>query len=186
MYSYGAAASAERALGGLRSGTLIPVFGAFFTNNTGTTLTSLTLSYTGEQWRLGTAARTDRLDFQYSLNATSLATGTWVDVDALDFTTPNTVTTGAKDGNLTANQIAITSTITGLSIPNGATFYIRWNDVDASGADDGLAIDDFTVAATGGSGPLTITTSSPLPNGTVGNAYTKQFQHQAEHLLIRL
>src|SRR5262245_42656628 len=36
-YSYGAAAATDRALGGLRSGTLIPNFGAAFTNNTGAT-----------------------------------------------------------------------------------------------------------------------------------------------------
>ena len=35
------------------------------------------------------------------------------------------------------------ATISGLSIPNGATFFIRWTDFDASGADDGLAVDDF-------------------------------------------
>ena len=34
-YSYGAAGSTDRALGGLRSGSLIPLFGACFTNNTG-------------------------------------------------------------------------------------------------------------------------------------------------------
>src|SRR6185295_1408707 len=53
IYSYGSAASTERALGELRSGTLIPLFGAKFTNNTGATLTSLDVSYTGEQWRFG-------------------------------------------------------------------------------------------------------------------------------------
>src|SRR6476619_4975678 len=39
-YSYGAAASTERAFGELRGGTLIPLFGAAFTNNTGSTITS--------------------------------------------------------------------------------------------------------------------------------------------------
>jgi len=80
-FSYGAAASTERALGSLRSGTLIASYGACFSNSTGSTLTSFDVAYTGEQWRLGTAARTDRLDFQYSLDATSLTTGTWVDVN---------------------------------------------------------------------------------------------------------
>src|SRR3954447_16446911 len=53
MYSYGAAASTERALGELRSGTLIPLFGACFTNNTGASIGSLQVSYNGEQWRFG-------------------------------------------------------------------------------------------------------------------------------------
>ncbi len=146
-YSYGTTAATDRALGALQSGTLISSFGAFFTNNTGTTLNSLTISYTGEQWRLGTAGRADRIDFQYSLNATSITTGTWVDVDALDFSSPITTgTLGALDGNATANRTPITSYITGISIPNGATFYIRWNDVNVSGADDGLSVDDFTIS----------------------------------------
>jgi predicted extracellular nuclease len=144
-YSYGSTDAADRAFGGLRSGSLIPIIGASFTNNTGSIITELQIAYTGEQWRLGTAGRTDRLDFQYSLDATSLTTGSWTDVDALDFTTPNTVTTGAKDGNASGNFTNLSTTITGLNIANGSTFFIRYTDFDASGADDGLAVDDFSL-----------------------------------------
>ena len=147
--SYGATGAPERAFGGLQSGTLIPIFGAKFTNNTGGPITSLSVTYTGEEWRLGTAARTDRIDFQYSADATDLSTGTYTDVDALDFTTPNTATTGAKDGNVAPNRTTISASITGLSIAAGATFFIRWTDFNASGADDGLAVDDFSITANG-------------------------------------
>src|SRR4051794_41419879 len=83
IYSYGAAAATDRALGELRSGTLIPLFGAKFTNNTGAAITSLDVSYTGEQWRFGGVHSTvaDRLDFQYSVNATDLSTGTYLDAN---------------------------------------------------------------------------------------------------------
>ena len=151
-YSYGTAASTERALGGLRSGTLIPIFGGGFTNNTGGTITELNIAYTGEQWRLGTAARTDQINFEYSLNATNLVTGSWTAVATLNFVTPVTATTGAKDGNAAANRTALTANITGLSIPNGASFYIRWTDTDASGADDGLSVDDFSITPTSSGG----------------------------------
>ena len=144
-YSYGATGSTERALGALRSGTLIPFYGAKFTNNTGVAVTSLGVSYNGEEWRLGAAARTDRIDFQYSLNATDLTNGTYTDVDQLDFTTPNTVTAGAKDGNAAGNRTSISFTISGLSIANGASFFIRWTDLDPAGSDDGLAVDDFSL-----------------------------------------
>src|SRR5205085_8817175 len=53
-YSYGAAASTERALGALRSGTLVPLFGAKFTNNTASTTTPLADSYNDEEWSRGT------------------------------------------------------------------------------------------------------------------------------------
>src|SRR5262249_25564176 len=45
--------------------------------------------------------------------------------------------------------VLLNSNITGLNIPAGATFWIRWTDVDATGADDGLAIDDFSITANG-------------------------------------
>ena len=166
-YSYGSAAATDRALGGLRSGTLIPIFGACYTNNTGAAITSLAIAYTGEQWRLGTAARTDQIDFQYSLNATDLVTGTWVDVNALDFVSPVTTTVGAKDGNLAANRSALSSSIAALSIAPGASFWIRWTDLDATSADDGLAVDDFSLTPTAGAvvnADLSVTlTDSPDP-----------------------
>ena len=158
-YSYGAAGSTERALGQLRSGTLIPLFGAAFTNNTGSTITSLTISYTGEEWRLGTAGRTDQMNFEYSLNATDLVTGTWTNVAALNFITPDDVTVGAKNGNAAGDRTSLSTTINGLSIPNGATFWIRWNDTDATGADDGLAVDDFSLTA---NGPVAVATTTTL------------------------
>jgi predicted extracellular nuclease len=155
-YSFGAAATAERALGMIQSGTngatLLSTIGASFTNDTGSAITALLISYFGEEWRLGTAGRTDQLDFEISFNATSLTTGTWTAIDALDFVTPNTVTIGAKDGNLGANRTLVTTVIDAADIPGfsvtaGATFWIRWLDFNASGADDGLAIDDFSLTA---------------------------------------
>ncbi|HKO96946.1 MAG TPA: C25 family cysteine peptidase [Pyrinomonadaceae bacterium] len=145
-YSFGAAAgNTERALGSLTVGSITPVrYGARFQNDTGITITALTIQYTGEQWRGGTAT-TDKLDFAHSLDATSLSTGIWVDVDLLDFTTPNTATDGALDGNAVGNRTTVTNTITGLNIPNGSTFWIRWSDTDVTGTDDGLSVDDFSL-----------------------------------------
>lgn len=107
-YSFGVAGVnvvTERALGNLGSGNMVPVFGASFSNASGATITELLISYIGELWRLGEiTGRQDRLDFQYSLNATSLTTGTWVDVNQLDFATPNTTgVVGARDGNSSGN-----------------------------------------------------------------------------------
>src|SRR4029079_1171430 len=101
----------------------------------------------------------DRLDFQLSTNAASLTTGTWVDYNGLDFNSPNINTTlGALNGNAPGNQTSPSFSITGLSIPNGASFWIRWNDFDiAPGADDGLAVDNFSITPKGAVQPnLTI------------------------------
>jgi hypothetical protein len=157
-YSYGTAGSTDRALGSLLSGTLFSSFGAGFTNNTGATITQITVTYYGEQYRISNtaAARDDRLDFQISTNATSITSGTWSDVNELDFT--NIVKTaaaaGALNGNAPENRVLITHTITGLSIAPGDTLWIRWLDFNSAGADDGLAIDDFTLTAKGATAPV--------------------------------
>ncbi|GAB3348149.1 lamin tail domain-containing protein [Lysobacter tyrosinilyticus] len=151
-YSFGAAASSERALGALRSGSLVPSWGACFTNNTGAAVSALDLAYTGEEWRFGVSSRTaaDRIDFQYSLNATSLADGSWTDIDALDFATPGLGgTVGNRDGNAAGNRTALATTLDGFSLPAGATIWIRWTDFDISSSDDGLGIDDFSLAVHG-------------------------------------
>ncbi len=173
-YSYGAAAATDRALGGLQSGTLIPIFGACFTNNTGSTVTSLAVAYTGEQWRLGATARTDQINFEYSTSATDLVTGTWTGVAALNFVTPFTTTAGARDGNAAGNRTALSSTISSLSIANGATFWIRWTDTNASGADDGLSVDDFSLTPNGG-GPPVVNLSVNDVTLAEGNAGTTTF-----------
>jgi endonuclease I len=178
-YSYGTTAATERSLGSIQSGTLAPIFGVKFQNNSGSTITSLTISFTGEEWRLGVAGgRKDTLAFQYGIGNADLATGTWTDESALNFVTPNTsATVGAIDGNATANKTAITFTINALSIPNGTTFYLKFIDKNITGSDDGLAIDDLTVSFNGAVTPACTTptaqptalTSTPSANGITGS-----------------
>ena len=167
-YSYGAASSPERALGTLFSGTITPTIGAAFANHTGGPIAGLAIAYVGEQWRLGTANRgPDRLDFQLSTDATSLMSGTWTDMDVLDFNTPVTAgALGARDGNAAANRVAVSATLTGLAIAPGATFWIRWLDFNASGADDGLAIDSFTLSPIAGDSPPSVVFRQPAPGQT--------------------
>ncbi len=156
-YSYGSnsnPAITDRALGGKRASALNPTIGGCFTNNSGKTITSIVIQFDGELWHLAVLGRADRLDFQYSLDATSLTTGTWIDVNELDFLTPSTATaTGIRDGNAAANrQSGITSTLSSLELQNGSTIFIRWLDYDVpsnvgSGVEDGLAIDNFSLTA---------------------------------------
>ena len=184
-YSYGVAGQADRALGSLQSGTLISSFGAQFTNSTGATITELTISFTAEQWRIANtaAARDDRLDFQISTDASSLTVGTYTDVNQLDAvnTIKTAATAAALDGNAAANRTAVSYTITNLTIAPGATFWIRWNDFNASGADDGIAIDDFSIIAITGVAAETQTVtflgpvSQPeLDSGTSAFVFTVQ------------
>jgi uncharacterized protein len=168
VYSFGASASIERAYGTLLSGTLTPTIGASFTNSTGSTITTLAIAYVGEQWRLGASVRgADRLDFQYSIDAASLTTGVWTDADALDFSSPVTVgTVGQLDGNAAGNRSAVSSTIQNLSIPDGASLWIRWTDFNASLADDGLGIDTFSLTPSFQDAPPAVTATSPQAGAT--------------------
>ena len=157
MYSYGANGSTDRALGSLRQGGgdgpqsgNFGVFGANFQNTSGGAITRLNVSYTGEEWRLGATGRgQDRLQFQYSLNASSLTSGTWINAPSLDFLTPNLTGVGAHDGNLAVNQTQIAGSIGFLNIPVGGTFWVRWVDGNLPGheSEDGLAIDNFSITA---------------------------------------
>jgi endonuclease I len=174
--SYGATGSTERAFGGLLSGSLTPTIGVGFTNNSGSTITSIAVNYYGERWRLGTQNRVDSLIFQYSLNATSLTTGTFTTINQLSYGAPaSTATVGALDGNAAANRTNIVFTITGLSIPAGATFYFRWNDLNVSGNDDGLAIDDFVINFNGSTLPNCVTPTAQPGALSFTNVTTNSF-----------
>lgn len=159
-YSFGSTSSTERALGSLRSGTVVSTFGAGFTNNSGSTISALQIAYHAEQWRAG-AVRSgvnDRLDFQISYDATSLTTGTWIDINELDFNSyVNAGPIGAVNGNTTfatkSHEIA------GLNIANGQSFFIRWNDFDVPSSDDALAVDNFSLTPIGVTAEPSITFS---------------------------
>jgi predicted extracellular nuclease len=157
LYSYGTGAAMDRALGSVGStnaavGNLH--WGVRIANSTGATITSLTVSYTGEQWR-NSAAAAQTVEFSY-LTGTGLGsalgdfTAAGVPVPQLSFTSPITGgTAGAIDGNGTGNRVAISHEITGLSLAPGQELLLRWSDIDHGGADHGLAIDDLAIVADG-------------------------------------
>lgn len=144
-YSFGAAGSSDRALGSLGSGGVGPIwYGGVFTNTIGATIASLDFAYSGEQWRSGTST-TDRLTFQFSLDATEIDNGTWTTIAALGFTPTVNTNAGAMNGNQFST--AIGGTITGLSIANGQRFAFRWVDVNTTGSDHGIAVDNLSITA---------------------------------------
>ncbi len=139
----------DRALGSLASGNLQRDSELHITNNTGFNITMFTLSYDGEQWRVGgTTSVANTLMLQYSL--TGLA-GSWVNMgSSFDFTSPIVSgTAGALDGNAAANRVAgIGGTYTpSAPIPNGTTFFLRWADPDNASADNAVSLDNFSFSA---------------------------------------
>lgn len=169
LYSLGANGinpASERALGSLASatsGTL--AYGVRFANDTGADITSITITCTGEQWRNNNNSSVQTLAFSYRVSAMPITspdpanTGAWTPFTALDFNTPTTGgTTGPLDGNAAANRTVFSGVLlTGAAVPPGSEIFLRWRDVDDSGYDHCVAIDDLTVAFSGG----TISTNAP-------------------------
>lgn len=148
IYSFGASGSSERALGSLGSGAVAPnFFGGIFTNGLGGTISSLAFGYTGEQWRAGNSTD-DMLNFQYSLDASQLDNGSWIDIDSLDFLPLVLGGNTPLNGNLPGNQRALTGTVAGLSIANGASFGFRWVDANSGANDHGLGVDNLLITST--------------------------------------
>lgn len=155
--------TAEKALGSLGATTIAGDGAEMYMalrlrNDTGSTLTSFTLTYDGEQWRDGQSASAETLTFGYNLGAT---TGNWFNpatvftaVPTLNFTAPvisGTNSAGTPvDGNTAGLVANISSTVFGINWLPGEDLWLRWADPQlASNADDGLAIDNVRFIAPG-------------------------------------
>ena len=159
LYAFGVAGTnpvTDRALGSVASGSTGTVFqAARLTNSTGATITSLDISYVGEQWRNGGNTTAHTLTFEYQVANAGVITGAdtptagWTTFSPLSFTGPiATATAAALDGNAAANRTPISTTLT-VTVNAGQEIWLRWQDPNDTGNDHGLAIDDFSVTANG-------------------------------------
>jgi len=149
IYNVGAVGSEERAFGALSDATTIPAMGAVFTNNTGGTVSKISIQTKMEQWReSGNAAVNETIVFSYSLDATSLNSGTWTAVTALDLKEKLTSATSnsAVNGNLASNYTLLSNIITGLNWANGTNLWIKWTDTNDAGNNGMYAIDNFSIS----------------------------------------
>jgi hypothetical protein len=147
-YSYGAAAplNANRSLGLLAGSTFRGRIGMIITNNTGQILTSFQITCTGKQWRTGNPV-SQQLTFKYKItvNGNTINQTSYTLEPNLDIVTPVVNSTGAAlDGDNSANQTTKSYRVSGITWPIGQRLAIAWDDVDDSGNDAGMAIDDFT------------------------------------------
>ncbi|HAE60146.1 MAG TPA: hypothetical protein DCG54_11765, partial [Anaerolineae bacterium] len=176
FHGFGTASASDRALGGVpsnaywgASGTGKGYIGLTLQNTTGLNISDLAVSYTGEQWRNGGNTTAHSLVFEYKISATAPADASafntsstgWTAVTSLNFTGPiATATAGALDGNLPANQASLSANITGLNILSNEYVLLRWMDLNDSGNDHGLAVDDLNIVAT---------TFTPLPSLSIND-----------------
>ncbi|MBE0676195.1 MAG: M6 family metalloprotease domain-containing protein, partial [Bacteroidales bacterium] len=155
FYSYGIASTepggTDRALGGICSsatGTLY--YGFRIRNNTGTTITSLDIGYTGEQWRTGGSStvqipNTLEFGFQQAPRVYQLTSGNFEAVEELSFISPTlTPVATSLDGSLSVNR-RLVSGILEVLIPDGEEIMLRWVDTDDASFDHAFGIDDLTI-----------------------------------------
>jgi hypothetical protein len=154
LYSFGSADSSDRALGSISSGTPVNIaYGVRFANDTTDTVTNITLTYTGEQWRNGGNTAQQTLAFSYRVSNSPITSSdpstanSWTTMSALSFTSPTTgATSTALDGNASANrQLFSAIELAGVSVAPGQEIFLRWLDINDSGNDHGLAVDDLSV-----------------------------------------
>ncbi|PZP35755.1 MAG: PEP-CTERM sorting domain-containing protein [Roseateles depolymerans] len=155
FYSFGSASSSDRALGSVVSntfsgavGTGSNLFALALTNNSGGALSSFSLSYDGEQWRNNGNTTAQTLVVQYGFGDTYAAVTTWAPTaSGFTFTTPQTGSSQlALDGNLAANRVAGLGGTVATDWSQGATLWLRWVDVNDSGNDHFLAIDNVSLS----------------------------------------
>lgn len=147
LYSYGSTGSSDRALGSVGSGNAAA--GSYWyvlglTNASLVAFNSFTLSYTGEQWR-NSAAGAQTAVLEYGFGSSAQAVSSWV-ATGFNFTSPVTGgSAGALDGN--ANALSLGGTLAA-DWQAGQTLWLRWTDLDQTGADHGLAIDNVSLSVT--------------------------------------
>jgi hypothetical protein len=149
VFNVGTTNSEDRAFGTMADGTTVPALGAVFTNNTGGTVSKISIQARMEQWRqsLNTAVN-ETVAFSYSFDATSLNDGTWTNVTALNLKEKLTAATtdAAVNGNLATNYTNMASLITGLNWTNGTNLWIKWADTNDAGGNGLFAIDSFVIS----------------------------------------
>ncbi len=157
VVSFGTTGSSDRALGALGTSNQISTFGVYSTNTTGLNLSQVTVSFTGEQWRVGdTSITSEKLAFSYAVfnNLAGASIGASVagfnGISALDFNAPFTGTTllnnSALNGNSPTYQANLAQTFNLNWAPN-QVLVLQWVGFDLTGQDHGLGIDNLTFSA---------------------------------------
>jgi hypothetical protein len=189
-YSYGQTGSTNRSLGTLLSGSNSPRFGAKFVNNTGATITSIAVNYTGKQWRRGNVGtNVDSLLFKYSTTATDIAdtaSSLWINHSDLTLSSIYTQAATASGLALNGDSAVFSITKTGIipvNIAPNQTLCLAWIDYNITGTDDGLSIDDLSITFTTNSTPIItnilLTDKTPTGNNIAltTNTLTAKYDH---------
>lgn len=130
----------DRAIGFMTSGSYANPNSimAYYQNTSGAQINDITIAFDYERYRINSAACA--ITFFTSTDGTTWAAQTAGDSGA--FTTG----TSAYDFN-TGTVINKSFTLTGVNIPNGGNFYLRWNFNTTGGNSQGVGLDNVVVTA---------------------------------------
>lgn len=152
LFSFGAGAGADRALGFVPSGAnnSLQYLGWRLKNNTGSTITNLSVNWDGEQWRKGSTT-SQSVEFKYKISASAFTVIPTLGLSPVinSFTSTQNLASGesatAIDGNDVSNR-ATNSISIALSIPNGSEIMLVWIDKKDQ-YEHFFAIDNVSVTA---------------------------------------
>ncbi len=153
LYSFGAQTGdgvTDRALGAVTGvNTAIGgdfYFGMGFRNQLNSPITSISLSFMQETWRVGSIGIADFSRFEFSSNALGIndQNANWVNIASLDLT-PDVFGVAGPVG-VEPNRTERQGSLSGFSLETNSTLWIRWVDRHVTGGTlYGLGVDDLEV-----------------------------------------
>lgn len=149
VYSFGLSGNTNRAFGTLAAGTGTYAFGIVLKNQTGFILNHININFVATQFRKGGSGNKNTWRFGYQTGEMiSLDVATVEQDSTLNLISIHTSTGSATlNGHLAVNQYSVTTEIKNIRWLPGENLVLRWDDIDETGSDDAMAIDDFSFSA---------------------------------------
>jgi len=163
MYSLASGNTGNYAFGAQGSASATPLYyGVVIQNNTGADITGATISFEGFMNRYPSST-VNTTSFSYLISSTALATaqgalagtfsgsaGSWKAVSGLGFSTPSTGIGAPRDPqNVIQPMLSLgnkSAALSGFRWASGAYLYLRWTDLDETGNDATMGVDNFSIS----------------------------------------
>ncbi|EMR02768.1 beta strand repeat-containing protein [Cesiribacter andamanensis] len=156
-YNWGTSAGLDRAIGFMTDGSYPSPNAvlAHFRNNTGAPISSVTLTFQLERYRVNTSAFT--LSLASSLDGTAWTERPEGTISSAVFSPAGSAYTFSSP-----RTVYKTVTISGLSIPDNGDFYLRWLFTSSGTDAQGIGLDNVTLTAGDGSPAVSATLEDEL------------------------
>jgi hypothetical protein len=167
LYSVGS--GADRALGAQAGGARTMAFGFSLLNSVAVgEITEIKVEFYQETWRVPSTS-TNTVTAAWGTSSTAgvttsnyLSAGGLTTVSSLNLVQASSAAAAGVDGNSAPYRTLRTFTFTNLDLGFGERFYLRWRDVDETGDDATLAIDNLTLTFTHSASVSAVPESSSL------------------------